>query len=292
MISTLNFFNLNENWPRGVTRVFAVIGDPIEHSLSPVLLNTAFAHNRLDCVYVALKVERDDIKRAVDGLRSLGIMGVSVTMPHKEGIIEYLDRLSPMASMLNSVNCVYRDGKELVGDSTDGPAFVDSLESHLGGSVSGSKVALVGTGGAARAIALALVDRGAAEVLVVGRRKEAISRVVNLAAPRTRRAELSELADAEILVNATSVGMGGTPSEGLSPIPAEIIKKNHFVYDIVYHPLTTPLMKSALSKGARVANGVGMLTYQAGRAFSLWTGEEAPLQEMLRVVISATSDQG
>ncbi len=273
-------------WPTGATKVFAVIGDPIAHSLSPVLLNAAFLALKLDAVYVALSVQREQLHGAVRGIRSLGVAGVSVTMPHKESIMVELDKLTDRARKLNSVNCVYWEDGELVGDSTDGPAFVASLEEEIGAPIRGKSVMVCGTGGAARAIVVALSEAGAGAIVVVGRRAEAVERLVGLGGLMTRAGTADEARDCEILVNATNVGMSGTEGEGKSPIPAAFIQSGHFVYDIVYHPLATPLLRDALTAGAEAANGLGMLVHQAARAFWIWTGEEAPLDIMFHVARS------
>ncbi len=273
-------------WPTGSTKVFAVVGNPIDHSLSPVLLNAAFSTMELDAVYVALRVTRQGIGDAVLGIRSLGLAGVSVTMPHKESIIGQLDRVTDRAAILNSVNCVFWEDDNLVGDSTDGPALVASLEAELGESVVDKSVMVIGTGGAARAIVLALADAAVREVVVVGRREDAVARVVGLGSPVSRGGTIDEVREIEILVNATSVGMSGTVGEGHTPIPSELLGPRHFVYDIIYHPLMTPLMKDALASGARVANGIGMLVHQAARAFWIWTGQEPPLDAMFHAARS------
>ena len=275
-------------WPTGVTKVFAVIGDPIDHSLSPALLNAAFIANKLDGVFVALKVGREHLESAAHGIRSLGLAGLSVTMPHKESIIGNLDRVTERSRRLNSVNCVFWDGGELIGDSTDGPALVASVEAELGGSVSGRSVMVLGTGGAARAIVLALVEAGAGEIVIVGRREEAVAKVVALGSPAAREGSVHELKDVEILVNATSVGMAETEWAGRSPVPAELLESRHFVYDIIYYPLVTPLLEDARAAGARTSNGIGMLVHQAARAFWIWTGKEAPLEVMFHAVHSRT----
>ncbi|MDA8271203.1 MAG: shikimate dehydrogenase [Actinomycetota bacterium] len=267
-------------WPNGGTKVFAVVGNPIDHSLSPVLLNAAFTAMKLDAVYVALRVTRQDIRNAVLGIRSMGLAGVSVTMPHKESIIGQLDRVTDRAAILNSVNCVFWEDGHLVGDSTDGPALVASLEAELGDSVVDKSVMVIGTGGAARAIVLALAEAAVREIVVVGRREDAVARVVELGSPVSRGGRMDEVREIEILVNATSVGMSGTGGEGRTPIPSELLCARHFVYDIIYHPPITPLVKDALASGARASNGLGMLVHQAARAFSIWTGQEPPLNAM------------
>ncbi|NNN19840.1 MAG: shikimate dehydrogenase [Acidimicrobiaceae bacterium] len=264
--------------------MFAVIGDPIDHSLSPALLNAAFTAAKLDAVYTALKVAGENLEGAIRGVRSMGIAGLSVTMPHKASIIGHLDRVTDRAHRLNSVNCVYWDDGELVGDSTDGPALVASLEFEFGGSIAGKSVMIFGTGGAARAIVLALKEAGVGGITVVGRRSEAVERVVALGESVARSGEIGDARNAEILINATSVGMTETDGEGHSPIPSGLLESRHFVCDIVYFPLMTPLLKDAMGAGARISNGIGMLVHQAARAFRIWTGQEPPLDIMRHIL--------
>lgn len=268
-------------WPMGTTKVFAVIGDPIDHSLSPVLLNRAFTEANIDAVFVALRVSRSGLSKAMDGVRALGISGLSVTMPHKEAIIQHLDRVTERSKRLQSVNCVFWDGEELVGDSTDGPALVESLQAELKGEIAGKSVLILGTGGAARAVVLALVDAKVSEVVVVGRNSEAVDRVIELGDGIARKGVAGDAVDVDIIINATSVGMTDTEGSGMSPLASDLIKQNHFVCDIIYFPLTTPLLKHSLDVGARVSNGIGMLTFQAARAFTIWTGKGAPVSGML-----------
>ncbi|TAN27457.1 MAG: shikimate dehydrogenase [Actinomycetota bacterium] len=273
-------------WPTGATKTFAVIGDPIDHSLSPALLNAAFTAAKLDAVFVALKVDREHLESAAYGIRSMGIAGLSVTMPHKEGVIGHLDRITDRARKLNSVNCIFWDDGELVGDSTDGPALVSSLESDLRESLAGKSVMILGTGGAARAIVLSLEEAGVSEIVVVGRREEAVARVVALGRPVAHAGTIHDAKNVDILINATSIGMAETDGEGRSPLPAELIESRHFVCDIVYYPLMTPLLADAQAAGARFSNGIGMLAHQAARAFWIWTGHEPPIDIMLHVVHS------
>lgn len=282
---TLNSFA----WPTAKSKIFAVIGDPIDHSLSPALLNSAFAHSELDAVYVAFRISEHDLGAAIHSVRILGIAGLSVTMPHKESIIAHLDGVTARSRSLNSVNCVYWDNGRLIGDSTDGPALVESIELEMGESLAGKRVMLVGTGGAARAIALALSESGVKEITVIGRRDEAVEKVVELGGSVARSGKIDEAPGADVLINATSLGMEDTSGAGRSPIPPNLIGKDHFVCDIIYFPMVTPLLEEALGVGARVSNGIGMLTLQAAKAFSIWTGMTAPTQIMFDTAKSLTA---
>lgn len=268
-------------WPTASTPVYAVIGDPISHSFSPTLLNEAFEHTGIDAVFVALRVREEDLGDALRGVRSLGIRGLSVTMPHKATIIPFLDDVTVRSRRLESVNCVYWDGSRLMGDSTDGPALADALERDYGESIKGSCVAIAGTGGAARAICMALADAGVSKIVVIGRRREAVDAILALVGPVARPGEISDAAEADIVVNATNIGMAETAGAGLSIFPRSSLRPTQLVCDIVYYPVMTPLLLDAVAVGARISNGTSMLALQAAAAFTNWMGRQAPRDIML-----------
>jgi len=273
--------------PRGSTRVAAVIGDPVAHSLSPVLHNAGFAAAGLDWVYVAFPVAAGGAPAALDAMRTLGIGGLSVTMPHKEAIARALDgRLSGAAHALGAVNCVRWDGDDLVGENTDGHGFVDSLRREAGVDPSGACVAVVGAGGAGRSVAAALAAAGAARILVVNRNRDRAAQAVALAGGVGTLAAEAQIVEADIVVNATSLGMGvRPPHEPVLPFPVELIRAEQVVADLVYQPIRTGLLEAAAARGARTVNGVGMLLYQAAYAFELWTGVDAPVAAMREAVL-------
>lgn len=258
------------------TTVAGVVGDPVRHSLSPVMHNAAFAATGLDWVYVAFPAPRGRGRAAVGAARDLGIAGLSVTMPHKADAADECDELSERAARLRSVNTVVaRDGK-LFGDSTDGEGLLRSLAGeHV--EVGGRAVLLVGGGGAARAVALALAEAGA-RVQVAARRAEAAADVAGVAGASTAPyAELDEaVRAADVVVNATPLGMQGE-EPAFDP---GALGPTHAVVDLVYQPATTPLLRHAREAGARTVGGLGMLVHQAALAFRLWTGVEAPVDIM------------
>lgn len=258
-----------------------VIGDPVRHSLSPVLHNAAFGALDLDWVYLAFAVPAGSAAAAVEGMRALGIDGLNVTMPHKADVAAAVDRLSPVADRLGAVNTVVRRGGVLVGESTDGPGFVDALRSDEGFDPAGKRCLVIGAGGAARAVVLALAEAGAAEVIVTGRTPERVAAAAELGG---RVGAIEEAADADLVVNATPVGMGGDPGLPLDPA---LIGAGQVVADLVYHPLATPLLGEARARGAVAVNGLGMLIHQAAHAFRLWTGEEPPLGVMSAAAMRA-----
>lgn len=261
----------------------AIIGDPVRHSLSPAMHNAAFAALGLDWVYVAFEVPLGGAPAAVAGARALGLVGLSVTMPHKAAVIPVLDRLSPVAEALHAVNTVVRVSDDvLVGENTDGAGFVDALREDEGFDPEGRRCLVVGAGGAARAVVRALAGAGAAEVVVVNRTPERASAAAALAGPVARVGDIAEASDADLVVNATPVGMGGSgPGEGdASVVDPALLGPGQMVVDLVYHPPVTPLLAAARSRGAVGVSGLGMLIHQAAHAVRLWTGEDPPLAVM------------
>lgn len=270
--------------PTGTTRTAAVIGNPVRHSLSPRIHNAAFQASELDWSYVAFDVAPGRAGDALAAMRVLHLGGLSVTMPHKADVARAVDHLTSHAQRLGVVNCVAWDQGELIGHNTDGGGFVDSLERETGDPVDGRRCAVLGAGGAARAIVLALADAGAAEVVVVNRTKAKAVAAAELAGTVGRAGSAGDVAAADIVINATSIGMAGTPTEGTSPVPMSLLRSDQVVADLIYHPLETRLLADASAVGATCVGGVGMLVHQAARQFELWTAAPAPLDVMLASV--------
>ena len=267
-------------WPTGATRVAAVIGDPVYHSLSPVLHNAAIRRLGLDMVVVALRTTKPAIGTAIAAAREFGLAGLMVTMPHKQAIMDHLDAVTERAQQLRSVSYVYWEGDKLVGDSVDGVALVESLRTDYEVQVRGKAVALLGSGGAGRSIALALADAGAASVCVISRNLQTATAAADLAGSVGYVGVSADAAQADVVINATPVGMAGTSLSGLSPLSVDYLHEGQFVCDTVYNPLVTPLMELATAKGIPCGNGVGMLVHAVATAFEAWTGIPAPLEEM------------
>jgi shikimate dehydrogenase len=269
----------------GSTRLAAVIGDPIRHSRSPAIFNAAFAATGLDWTYLAFEVPEGRAAGALDAMRVLGIDGLSVTMPHKTDVAHLVDQLSPQAARLDAVNCVARDGDRLAGHNTDGQGFVSSLRTDADFDPAGRRCVVIGAGGAARAVILALAEAGADQVVVVNRsleRADSAARLAGAVGRATGTESLpGELTGADLLVNATSVGMDATSTpaheSALAALPDHAL-----VADLVYRPAVTPLLGLAAARGLVTLGGLGMLVYQAAAAFELWTGIAAPVAEMRR----------
>lgn len=289
--------------PTGDTKVAGVIGDPVRHSLSPVLHNAAFAALGLDWTYLAFEVPAGQGADAVAAMRTLGIEGLSVTMPHKDTVAAACDELSPSAALLGAVNCVRRVGGRLIGENTDGAGFLRSLRTQTGLDPAGLRTVVLGAGGAARAVIVALAAEGAS-VTVVNRSPDAAVRAAALgAAAGSAAAEASggpsgtaavaasagtaviggaeAVRGADVVVNATPLGM--TEGDPL-PIDPALVSDSQVVVDLIYRPERTPLLDAAAQAGATTLNGVGMLLYQAAEQFEMWTGHDAPVDAMAAAV--------
>lgn len=257
-------------------RLAAVIGSPVAHSLSPAIHRAAFAAAGVDWSYVAFDVEPGSAARALDAMRTLGIGGLSVTMPHKTDVAQLVDRLDPAAAALRSVNTVSWDGDQLVGSSTDGAGFVASL-ADAGVEVAGAKVAVIGAGGAARSVIDALARAGALDITVVNRSHDRAEHAAALA-PTATVGIVSDIARADIVVNATSVGMGvdaTAASDADLPCSPELLHQRQVVADLVYHPLETAWLRHAADLGASTVDGLGMLVHQAALQQRIWLGDDA-----------------
>lgn len=265
----------------GATRVAAVIGSPVRHSRSPALANAAFAAAGLPWTFVAFEVGAGHGAAAVAAVRTLEIAGVMVTMPLKAEVIPALDRLTPAAEALGAVNSIAWQGTDLVGDNTDGAGLVASLRHDEGIDPAGRRCVVLGAGGAARSVVWALADAGAAEVVVVNRSADRAAVAAALAGPVGRVGTPADVAHAELLVNATSVGMGAAPGDaGPLPCDATAVAAHQVVVDLVYQPLVTPLLALARVRGAHAVDGLGMLVHQAALSLERWTGVAPDLAAM------------
>lgn len=261
----------------GRTRVAAVIGDPVTHSRSPAIHNAAFAAVGIDWVFVALTTPGGRVDVALDAMATFGLGGLSVTMPHKQPVAAAVGRLSPLAAQLGAVNCVAWDGDELVGHNTDATGFV-AMMNHSGFDLAGRTVAVVGAGGAGRAVVAGAVSAGAGRVVVVNRSDGAAHVAAALDPGRCLVGTAGDIGACDVVVNATPVGMAGTP--GLA-VASGLLHGDQVVVDLVYDPLDTELLREARQVGAATIDGLGLLVFQAAEAFTLWTGLPAPVEIML-----------
>ncbi len=272
----------------GKTKVCAIIGDPVAHSLSPLIQNAAFRAGSLDYVYVAFRVKKEELREAVGGFKALNIAGFGVTIPHKVAIIPYLDALDPLAKAIGSVNTVVNNNGILTGYNTDAPGFLEPLTTR-GIELEGKNVVMLGAGGAARAVSFILVNGGANLTVInrtLPRAEELVEGIKNslkkdvLASSMSYENLKRATGQADILINTTSVGM--FPNVDGTPVPAELLHERHIVYDIIYNPAETRLLREAKEKGAKTLNGAEMLAWQGALAFEKWTGYKAPVDIMLR----------
>jgi shikimate dehydrogenase len=268
----------------GNTSVVGIIGDPVEHSLSPPMHNDAFKHLQMDYVYVPFHVIKENLPNAVKGAKVLGIKGLNVTIPHKMEVVNYLDELDTAAELIGAVNTIKFDEKISKGFNTDGLGAVKAIKEVK--SVRGKKIVILGAGGAARAICFQLLLNGAGNVIIVNRTLENACQLkddllLNFNAEVSclkLNDKLEEvLEDTNVLINTTPVGMH--PHEHQRPIVnANMLHQDLLVNDIVYNPLKTGLLKEAEKAGAKTISGVKMLIYQGIEAFRIWTGINPPLE--------------
>jgi shikimate dehydrogenase len=269
-------------------KLAAVIGSPVAHSLSPAIHRAAFAAAGIDWSYVAFEVADGRAAEALDAMRLLGFGGLSVTMPHKESVARSVDRLDPAARALASVNTVSWEGDELVGSSTDGVGFVSSL-ADAGVDVASKRVAIIGAGGAARSVIDALARVGTSDITVLNRTADRAEQAAALA-PAATVGIISDVTRADVVVNATSVGMGVDPSAARPddfPCDPALLRADQVVVDLVYHPLETAWLRAAEARGACTIDGLGMLIHQAARQQTIWLDHEPDTAVMRRAAENA-----
>jgi len=277
----------------GSTKLCGVIGDPIEHTMSPTIHNAAFTRMGLDYVYVPFLVKKEELGKAIDGMRALNIRGLNVTIPHKVAVIPLLDELDPLAEKIGAVNTITNDGGVLKGTNTDAGGFLQALLER-GIEPKGKNVVILGAGGAAKAISFILAESGANLVILnrlleLNWAEELAGRLSAIFSIAVKALELAEtnlkkvLPAADILVNTTSVGM--SPDINETPLPANLLRPDLTVFDIVYNPIKTRLLRESEQAGAKTVSGVNMFVWQGALAFERWIGVKAPLEVMRAEVI-------
>ncbi|MDD5131683.1 MAG: shikimate dehydrogenase [bacterium] len=273
----------------GKTKICGIFGYPIEHSLSPLMHNAAFKELGLDYVYVAVKVAPEDLAAAIKAIRALDLAGVNITFPHKEAVIPLLDDLSPEAKSIGAVNTIVHCGGRLIGDNTDGKGFIRSLAEDNKIKLKGKKVVLVGAGGAGRSIGVSLLKNNIQALYlhdIAEHKRNSLAVDLRSISPANKvktigQAELPQaIKEADILINATPIGMRSTDPSVVDPI---LLTKKLFIYDIIYN-CETALLKAAKRKKIKCANGMGMLVNQGAISFELWTGKKAPIAVMRKAL--------
>lgn len=271
----------------GYTRLAAVVANPIKHSISPFIHNSAFEATNTNGVYLAWEVDATELAETVANIRRYQMFGINLSMPYKEQVIPYLDQLSAEACLIGAVNTVVNREGTLIGYNTDGKGFFKSLPSFK---ISRKKMVLLGAGGAAKAILAQAILDGVSQISVFVRSSSMektrpyLEKIQNATGFRVDLFALEDVQDlqdsitkADLLVNATSVGMDGTSQ----PIPTSIVlPEKLMVADVIYQPFETPFLKWARNQGNQSINGLGMLLYQAAEAFELWTGKEMPTDQI------------
>ncbi|HUG96445.1 MAG TPA: shikimate dehydrogenase [Nitrososphaera sp.] len=268
---------------QGSTKTYCIIGDPIQHSLSPGMQNAAFAAAGLNCTYIAFRVPANELKESVESLRSINVSGFNITVPHKVEVMKYLDELDASAKKAAAVNTVNNIEGIFRGYNTDIDGFIKPLRKrHV--DFQGMRVLVLGAGGAARAVVAALAQEGGiARVIIANRDAQRAGELASIGSglglkcetlPLDKAQEVS--AECDMIVNATTIGLNNEPS----PIDHEHIKKGSIVYDIVYRPIVTDLIENAKYAQATVVYGYEMLIEQGAKAFEIWTGLPAPREAM------------
>jgi len=282
----------------GATKLCCIIGDPVEHTLSPAMQNAAFNELKLDFVYLAFRVKTNELEKAMSGVRSLGIHGLNVTMPHKKAVIKYLDRIDSTAKSIGAINTILNDNGKLEGFNTDGVGASKALKENSV-NLQGKKLVLLGAGGAANSIAFQAAQE-VEELVILNRTVEKAKKLAKILRGKFDKRifgnSLSpncieeELGNADILINATSIGMH--PHMNQSPVRHELLRPDLCVMDIIYNPLETKLTKEARATGAKVISGVDMLVYQGAASFEIWTTYPAPVKVMKKAVFNKLLEKG
>jgi len=275
----------------GRTKICGIIGDPIEHTMSPVMHNAAFKNRGVDYVYLAFRVKKEELGKAIEGMRALDIRGLNITIPHKVTVIPFLDELDPLADKIGAVNTIVNDNGVLRGYNTDATGFLHALRER-GVEPEGKSVVILGAGGASRAISFILAERGSSLVILNrtwDKAKICADRISEIFQRKATALKLNRenlaaaLSQADILVNATSIGM--SPNINETPVTSNLLKSGLVVFDIVYNPIKTRLRREAEAAGATVISGLDMLVWQGALAFEKWTGLKAPVELMREKVI-------
>ena len=277
-----------------MTLRLGIIGYPIGHSISPVFQQAALDYYSVDARYQAWEVSLDNLPQFIEGLRSPDTLGCNVTVPHKEAVMEMLNMVDDWALRVGAVNTIVnRDGK-LGGYNTDGQGFLRALKGDF--RVEGCKVLILGAGGAAKGIAMALAGEGVSSITIANRTMSRADRLARslkeqgsqaMALPLESEGLVQAASESDLIVNCTTLGMKHGPNEEGTPLVAAQIAPRTLVYDLVYNPPMTPLLQQAEKAGARTLSGLPMLVYQGAASFELWTDKEAPVEVMMRTAREA-----
>ena len=281
-----------------MTKSVGIIGCPIRHSISPIFQQAALDYYGIDAIYEAWEVEPPSLPEYIRQLRSPNTWGINVTVPHKEAVIPLLDGVDDFASAAGAVNTIINEDGNLVGHNTDGVGFLKALEDNGHFQPQGRKVLVLGAGGSAKAVALALSSCGVTEVAIANRTLERATRLAEIISTHGTEVDAMSLTDStgtlvrkagesDLIVNCTTLGMKYGLDEHSSPMRSEQIPATALVFDLVYNPIETPLLREAKRAGAATLGGLAMLVYQGAASFEMWTGKKAPVEIMLKVAKEA-----
>jgi shikimate dehydrogenase len=281
----------------GKTKLMCIFGDPVEQTLSPPMHNAAFKALSLDMVYVPFHVTPEDLPSAIQSIKTLGIVGVNITIPHKQSVMELIDEVDDQARLIGSVNTIVNRDGLLTGYNTDGQGYLMSLTKETGFDVHDNSVVILGAGGTARSIAYNILKARASRILIANRTIENAENLRNDLRKIFPQAHIdasglniaSELSQADLLINTTSLGMMGKGGAA-APVDLSTLPPTAIVSDIVFKPLLTPLLIEAKQRGLKVHTGLGMLVCQGALGFELWTGLEAPIELMHEAATNALEE--
>lgn len=281
----------------GYTRICGIFGYPVRHTFSPAMHNAAFTASGLNFVYVPFLVPVESLPAAVAAVRALNLAGVNVTIPHKENVLPYLDELSREAGIIGAVNTIVNQDGRLTGHNTDGRGFLRALTERAGFNPAGKRALILGAGGAARSVAVELALAGLSRIFLANRSPERAETLAGLLLKnastgikvvswKEEKAMAEAVDHADLIVQTTPVGMYPAVEEYIS-LPFSLLRPDQVVCDLIYNPPETKFLESARLAGAKTVNGMGMMVYQGALAFTLWTGQPAPvavMQEALQKV--------
>lgn len=278
-----------------MNHLYGVIGDPIAHSMSPVMHQAALEDSGLEGTYMKFHVTPDALPQAIGGIRALGIRGVNITVPHKVAVMELLDRIDPLAESIGAVNTIVNDNGVLTGYNTDGPGYVEGLQKALVGDVTDKSVLMLGAGGAAKAIFYSLASIGVTHIDIANRTETRAADMI-AACPFAISSSFIPMDEAgtavsryDIIIQTTSIGM--SPDVGHSPLAFDSVKEGSLFSDIIYNPLETAIMKRARELGAQTQNGLEMFVHQGALAFEKWTGITPDTETMKKIVLKQLGGQ-
>ena len=284
-----------------MTQRLGIIGYPIGHSISPIFQQAGLDHLGIDATYEKWEVTPEGVGDFVAGLRAPGTLGINITVPHKQAVIPFLDEVDEWATAAGAVNTIVNRDGHLTGHNTDGPGFLRALLVETGYDPSRTRALILGAGGAARGILLALIRGGVDSLVIANRTLERAETLAQLSSDNGGGSEAISLsgdalteaaASANLIVNCTTMGMSHGPDENGSPISAAQIPATAIVNDVVYTPLLTPILKEAAAAGATALGGLHMLVYQGVLSFQMWTGVDAPVDVMLAAATAEMTSRG